>query len=187
MIQARREIEQEWSAQRILDSVNQKKEQPDNIVARQEARQRAQKIKWINEKERAQREQERKFQQEQTFKPRTNNKSKALYMQKSMRDQLMAQNQPSKIDQVFSTGLSAENGGDLLGASNPFTTVQRLYESHEKKQVKQAILDEQLFSQKYSFHPTVYSQCPPMRESPYLSTLGAENVQEFMMEDEQQA
>ena len=62
-----------------------------------------------------------------------------------------------------------------MGTSNPYSTVQRLYESHEKKQIKKAMLDEQLFNQKYSFHPTVYSQRPD-NEQLFLTTIASEKI-----------
>ena len=50
--------------------------------------------------------------------------------------------------------------GEDYEEKNPFSVVERLYEHAEKKKAKQALLDEQLFGQKYTFKPTVYSERP---------------------------
>lgn len=56
LVQARREIEQEWSSARILEQSDKKKDRPDNIIARQEAREARQRTKWVHQKQRTQRE-----------------------------------------------------------------------------------------------------------------------------------
>ena len=94
-------------------------------------------------------------------------------MQKAIRDRFIAENQPSKISQVFSTGISLEAISNF-GGPNPYTAVQRLYDRAEKKEGKMAILEEELFNRKHSFHPTVYSERPS--ENIYLTTQGSEGM-----------
>ena len=100
----------------------------------------------------------------------TNQKSSTMQMQKSMRDRVVAHNQPSQINQVFTTGIALDDEQGKTNPNNPFMAVQRLYERHEQNQVKQAILEEQLFNQKHSFHPTTYSERPTDSATTYFGS-----------------
>ena len=91
MVQARREIDQEWSAARILEKNNSKKEKAEDIMARQQNRLNRAKDHWNRNKAQQAREQELKKNEEETFKPRTNHNSAFMQIQKAMRQQLAAQ------------------------------------------------------------------------------------------------
>lgn len=62
-------------------------------------------------------------------------------MQKAARDKFIAENQPSSINQVLSTGMALDEASRMAG-KNPFTAVARLYDKLEEKEIKQAMLEE---------------------------------------------